>query len=102
MSGELTVAIKGGLRKSAKEVLEHTDVLKKTAKNADEAKQIDEVIERLEEDIESFTYKKTKRTTYNQNYKKTDIETNFAFTFYFKKTLNLFKRKQRLTIKKLW
>ncbi|MFB9096890.1 MULTISPECIES: zincin-like metallopeptidase toxin domain-containing protein [Flavobacterium] len=47
MSGEITVAIKNGLQKSAKEVLEHTDDLKKTAKNADEAKQIDEVIEHL-------------------------------------------------------
>ncbi|WP_255350301.1 hypothetical protein [Flavobacterium sp. 316] len=42
MGGELTAAIKGGLRKSAKEVLEHSDDVKKTAKNADEAKQIDE------------------------------------------------------------
>ncbi|CAM4198756.1 MULTISPECIES: hypothetical protein [Flavobacterium] len=49
MTGKLTVAIKGGLRKSAKEVLEHTDDLKKTAKNAEEAKQIDEVIEHLED-----------------------------------------------------
>lgn len=47
MGGEITAAIKGGLRKSAKEVLEHTDDVKKTAKNADEAKQIDEVIEHL-------------------------------------------------------
>lgn len=49
LGGELTAAIKGGLRKSAKEVLEHTDDVKKTAKNAEEAKQIDEVIEHLEE-----------------------------------------------------
>jgi len=28
LGGELTVAIKGGLRKSAKEVLEHTDEVK--------------------------------------------------------------------------
>ena len=49
MGGEITAAIKGGLRKSANEVLEHTDDLKKTAKNADEAKQIDEVIEHLED-----------------------------------------------------
>ncbi|UOX34872.1 hypothetical protein LXD69_05015 [Flavobacterium sediminilitoris] len=49
LGGEITAAIKGGLRKSAKEVLEHTDDLKKTAKNADEAKQIDEVIEHLED-----------------------------------------------------
>ncbi|UOX34878.1 hypothetical protein LXD69_05045 [Flavobacterium sediminilitoris] len=49
MSGELTVAIKGGLRKSAQEALEHTDDLKKTAKNADETNQIDEVIEHLED-----------------------------------------------------
>ena len=48
MGGEITATIKGGLRKSAKEVLEHTDELKKTAKNADEAKQIDEVIEHLD------------------------------------------------------
>lgn len=49
LSGELTVAIKAGLRKSAKEVLEHTDDVKKTAKNADEAMQIDKVIEHLED-----------------------------------------------------
>ncbi|NHN25528.1 hypothetical protein FIA58_007545 [Flavobacterium jejuense] len=59
MGGEITTAIKGGLRKSAKEVLEHTDDLKKTAKNADEAKQIDEVIEHLEDVTESFK-KRTK------------------------------------------
>ncbi|VXB82951.1 conserved hypothetical protein [Flavobacterium sp. 9AF] len=33
MTGELTVAIKGGLRKSAKEVLEHTDDVKKELDN---------------------------------------------------------------------
>ena len=33
MGGELTAAIKGGLRKSAKEVLEHTDELKKKLDN---------------------------------------------------------------------
>ena len=49
LSGELTVAIHKGLRKSAKEILEHEDNLRKTAKNADEAKQIDDVIEELEE-----------------------------------------------------
>ncbi|NHN25520.1 hypothetical protein FIA58_007505 [Flavobacterium jejuense] len=54
LGGEITAAIKGGLRKSAKEVLEHTDDLKKTAKNADELKQIDEVIEHLEETSRNF------------------------------------------------
>lgn len=49
MGGKLTAAIKGVLRKSAKEVLKLTDDVKKTAKNADELKQIDEVIEHLEE-----------------------------------------------------
>ena len=55
MVGELTAAIKGGLRKSAKKVLEHTDDLKKTAKNAEEAKQIDEVIEHLYKVAEETT-----------------------------------------------
>lgn len=49
MGGEITAAINGGLRKSAKEVLGHTDDLKKTAKNADELRQIDEVIEHLQD-----------------------------------------------------
>lgn len=48
LSGEITVAIKKGLQKSAKEILEHEDDLRKTAKNADEAKQIDDVIDELE------------------------------------------------------
>lgn len=47
LSGELTVAIHNGLRKSAKEILKHEDGLRKSAKNADEAKQIDVVIEEL-------------------------------------------------------
>jgi len=47
LSGELTVAIHNGLRKSAKEILEHEDDIRKSAKNADEAKQIDDVIEEL-------------------------------------------------------
>ncbi|WP_264560675.1 hypothetical protein [Flavobacterium sp. N501239] len=47
MGGEITATIKGALRKSAQKVLEHTYELKKTAKNADELKQIDEVIEHL-------------------------------------------------------
>ncbi|MBB4807400.1 hypothetical protein HNP38_002704 [Chryseobacterium defluvii] len=47
LSGELTVAVHNGLRKSAKEILEHEDDLRKTAKNADEAKQIDELLEEL-------------------------------------------------------
>ena len=55
MGGELTIAIKNGIRKSAKEVLEHTDDVKKTAKNAEEAKQIDEVIEHLE-DVAELDY----------------------------------------------
>ena len=55
MTGEITAAIKRGLRKSAKEVLEHTDELKKTAKNAEEAKQIDEVIEHME-DVAELDY----------------------------------------------
>jgi len=47
LSGELTVAIHNGLRKNAKEILEHEDDLRKTTKNADEAKQVDDVIEEL-------------------------------------------------------
>ena len=49
LGGELTVAIKNGLRKSAKEVLEHEDELRKTAKTVDETKEIDELIEHLDE-----------------------------------------------------
>jgi len=49
LSGELTVAIHNGLRKSAKEILEHEDDIRKSAKNADEARQIDDLIEELEE-----------------------------------------------------
>ncbi|HEU4495925.1 MAG TPA: zincin-like metallopeptidase toxin domain-containing protein [Flavobacterium sp.] len=49
LSGEITIAIKNGLKKSAKEVLEHEDELYISAKNADETSQIDDVIEELEE-----------------------------------------------------
>lgn len=52
--GELTIAIHDGLRKSAKEILEHEDDLRKTAKNADEVKQIADVIEELEEIFRSY------------------------------------------------
>ncbi|MFZ4930621.1 hypothetical protein [Chryseobacterium sp. Mn2064] len=48
LSGELSVAIHNGLRKSAKEILEHEDDIRKSAKNADEAKEIDDIIEELE------------------------------------------------------
>ncbi|MGH1518782.1 toxin glutamine deamidase domain-containing protein [Chryseobacterium sp. JK1] len=47
LSGELSVAIHNGLRKSAKEILEHEDDIRNSAKNVDEAKQIDELIEDL-------------------------------------------------------
>ena len=48
LSGELTVGLHNALKKSAKEVLEHEDVLRKTAKNSDEVKLIDEAVEELE------------------------------------------------------
>ena len=48
LGGELTVAIKNGLRKSAKEVIEYEDELRKTANKADEVKQMDELIEHLD------------------------------------------------------
>jgi len=47
LSAEITVAIKNGLQKSAKEVLEYEDELRKTANKADEVKQMDELIEEL-------------------------------------------------------
>lgn len=47
LSGELSVAIHNGLRKSAKEILEHEDDIRKSAKNVDETKQIDDVIDEL-------------------------------------------------------
>jgi hypothetical protein len=47
LSGELTVAIHNGLRKSAKEILEHEDELRKTAKNADEVNKIEEALATL-------------------------------------------------------
>ncbi|CAM4198134.1 MULTISPECIES: cysteine peptidase family C39 domain-containing protein [Flavobacterium] len=78
MSGELTVAIKGGLRKSAKEVLEHSDDVKKTAKNAEEAKQIDEVIKHLEDVAEAGiknTSKRAKRVA--RTAKEGDIHKSF-------------------------
>lgn len=51
LSGELSVAIHNGLRKSAKEILEHEDNIRKSAKNADEAKEIDNLINHLEETL---------------------------------------------------
>lgn len=47
LSGELSVAIHNGLRKSAKEILEHEDDIRKSAKNADEASEIDEALEQM-------------------------------------------------------
>ncbi len=49
LSGELSVAIHNGLRKSAKEILEHEDDIRKSVKNADEAKEIDNVVDELME-----------------------------------------------------
>lgn len=47
LSGELSVAIHNGLRKNAKEILEHEDDIRKSAKNAEETKQIDHALEEL-------------------------------------------------------
>lgn len=52
LSGELSVAIHNGLRKSAKEILEHEDDIRNSAKNVDEAKQIDDVVGELMEVVE--------------------------------------------------
>ena len=64
MGGALTASIKGGLRKSAQDILIHTDDVKKTAKIADEAKQIDEVIEHLE-DVADISKLKTESVKCN-------------------------------------
>lgn len=48
LSGELSVAIHNGLRKSAKEILKNENDIRKSAKNADEAKEIDDIIDELE------------------------------------------------------
>ncbi|UOX34880.1 hypothetical protein LXD69_05055 [Flavobacterium sediminilitoris] len=64
MGGEITAAIKGGLRKSAKEVLEHTDDVEKQLDNLvieennvkrklTQAEK-DKVIKHLDEVAESF------------------------------------------------
>lgn len=61
LSGEAIGAIKTGLRNSAKKALQKKAVLKKNAKNTAEAKEIDEVVEFLEETariIENVTPKK--------------------------------------------
>lgn len=47
LGGELTVVIKDGLRNSAKEALKHENEILKSAKNADEANEIDEIISQL-------------------------------------------------------
>jgi len=52
LSGELTVALKKGLRKKAKKALREKSAierLRKSAKNGEEVKQLDEVVEHLEE-----------------------------------------------------
>jgi hypothetical protein len=53
LSGELTVALDAVIRKSAKDILDNhsktLNILKKNAKNTDEAKQFDELIEHLDE-----------------------------------------------------
>ncbi|WP_310028963.1 hypothetical protein [Flavobacterium arsenatis] len=53
LGGELTAAIHNGIRKNAKEILKHEDDLRKTAKNAEEAKQIDEVIDELRKNADN-------------------------------------------------
>lgn len=59
LTGELSVALHGVLRKSATDIIDnHAESLKdarKNAKNTEEAKQIDEVIEHLEEVAEKTT-----------------------------------------------
>lgn len=50
LSGEISIAIRNRLKSSAEDVLKHTDDIEKlrsAAKNADEAREIDEVIEHL-------------------------------------------------------
>jgi len=52
LSGELTVALKKGIRKKAKKALREKSAierLRKKAKNGEEVKQLDEVVEHLEE-----------------------------------------------------
>ena len=51
LSGELTIAIRNGLRKSGKEILEHEDDLRKAARNADEVREIDNFIAHLDETL---------------------------------------------------
>jgi len=48
LSGELSVAIHNGLKKSAKEILEHEDDIRKSARNSEKAKEIDDIIDELE------------------------------------------------------
>lgn len=62
LSGELTLAIHNGLRKSAKEILEHEDDIRKTAKNIDEAKEIDEALMQLKREGGSGGYSKIATT----------------------------------------
>ena len=52
LGGEIAAALKGALAKSADDLLKHEDALRKSAKNADEVKQVDELIEHLEETAE--------------------------------------------------
>jgi proteasome lid subunit RPN8/RPN11 len=47
LGGEITLAIKNGLRNSAREALKHEKEILKSAKNADEANKIDEIISQL-------------------------------------------------------
>ena len=49
LGGEIAAALKGALAKSADDLLKHEDALRKSAKNADEVKQVDELIEHLRE-----------------------------------------------------
>jgi hypothetical protein len=62
LSGELSVAIHNGLRKSAKEILEHEDDIRKSAKNADEASEIDEALEQMKHEGGSGGYSKVATT----------------------------------------
>lgn len=62
LSGELSVAIHNGLRKSAKEILEHEDDIRKSAKNADEASEIDEALEQMKHEGGSGGYSKVVTT----------------------------------------
>lgn len=49
LSGELSVAVHEGLKKSAKEILAKEDILRRSAKNADEVEEVEELIEHLDE-----------------------------------------------------